>query len=531
MKKLKFGCRKLSVLVGSVVLAAVAILFARKIIEYASPPLTSRDCDFRFPNINRESADHTVVMSVRQAALSFEQLGGYVNDASCLNKTPVYGVVRVSKEQDVANALVFARTHRLKITAAGQQHSMGGQSFYRGGLVLDMKPFNRIALDRQNNVLHVEAGATWGQIQDYLDKQGLSVKAMQSYNVFTVGGALSVNAHGITRDPGAVASTVRSIRIMKSDGQIVTASATESPDLFKHVIGGYGLFGVILEADLDVVENQVYVSKTAYMDYKDFPAYYRDHVENNGDIGLFYARLSVAPGTYLKETVVHTYVKMAFHGSIPAMHSIKHPRIIRLVFDFSKTGSIGRWTRWFLEKHIGVDRDRCISRNQVMSKTDDCWVSRNQEMDNSTDYLHSRLEDIGILQEYFVPQDRMTEFVDGLRRIVVADGANLLNVTIRGVDKDSITALPYAKQDSFAFVLYFSQKPSVLDSRILEKATVDLISLAIELNGTFYLPYQLYYSPAQLRESYPEIDAFFAAKKKNDPVDLFDNTFYAKYSN
>ncbi len=45
---------------------------------------------------------------------------------------------------------------------------------------------------------------------DFLDEQGLSVKAMQSINIFTVGGTLSVNAHGIAHNPGPIASTVRS---------------------------------------------------------------------------------------------------------------------------------------------------------------------------------------------------------------------------------------------------------------------------------------------------------------------------------
>lgn len=126
---LKLGYRKLSVLVGSVVLAAVAILFARKIDEYASPPTKPRDCDFRYPDINRLSPAHVLVIPVQQAALPFEQFGGYVNDASCLNKTPIYGVVRIADLQDVRDALAFARKHGLKVTAAGQQHSMGGSPF------------------------------------------------------------------------------------------------------------------------------------------------------------------------------------------------------------------------------------------------------------------------------------------------------------------------------------------------------------------------------------------------------------------
>jgi len=51
------------------------------------------------------------------------------------------------------------------------------------------------------------------------------------------------------------------------------------------------------------------------------------------------------------------------------------------------------------------------------------------------------------LQEYFIPREKMAAFVDGMRAIVNDDLANLLNVTIRVVHRDTITALPYAKQD------------------------------------------------------------------------------------
>jgi FAD/FMN-containing dehydrogenase len=125
----------------------------------------------------------------------------------------------------------------------------------------------------------------------------------------------------------------------------------------------------------------------------------------------------------------------------------------------------------------------------------------------------------------------MAEFVDGLRKAVSENNTNLLNVTIRIVHKDVITALPYAKQDMFAFVLYLNQKLNEADSKRIEKTTSDLIDLALRLNGTFYLPYQLYYSKDQLRRAYPEIDDFFAQKKKYDPIGLFTNKFYEKYKN
>ena len=98
---------------------------------------------------------------------------------------------------------------------------------------------------------------------------------MQSINIFSVGGTLSINAHGIDPMPGPIAPTVRSLRVMLSDGSIVQASPTENAELFRHVLGGYGLFGVILDVDLDIVDNEMYSRKTLYMNYTDFPRYYR----------------------------------------------------------------------------------------------------------------------------------------------------------------------------------------------------------------------------------------------------------------
>ena len=183
-----------------------------------------------------------------------------------------------------------------------------------------------------------------------------------------------------------------------------------------------------------------------------------------------------------------------------------------------------------LEKYVENRVHSCVSRNEAMSQNEVCDVSRNQEMYDSMGYLKNTLADTDILQEYFIPPEKMTDFIDGLRTIVKKNRANLLNVTIRIVHKDTTTALPYAKDDRFAFVLYFNQKFNDKESEILRKTTVDLIDLATSVGGRYYLPYQLFYSKEQLKKAYPEIDDFFAVKKKIDSTGLFENTWYQKYS-
>jgi len=57
-----------------------------------------------------------------------------------------------------------------------------------------------------------------------------------------------------------------------------------------------------------------------------------------------------------------------------------------------------------------------------------------------------------------------------------------------------------------------------------------LIDLAARVGGTFFLPYQLHYSAAQLERAYPGVREFFATKRQLDPSGLLTNTFYETYA-
>ena len=273
----------------------------------------------------------------------------------------------------------------------------------------------------------------------------------------------------------------------------------------------------------------MYKREAVYMDYRDFPKYYRKNIENNEMVGLAFGRLSMAPRSYLRETAVHVYTKTKYNGETPALEPARYNALGRFIINFSKTGGTGRWLRWAVERHVEPHLHSCMSRNEAMSQEDGCLVARNQEMYDDMAYLKNRLRDTDILQEYFVPYHRMPEFVDGLREVVHRNQANLLNVTIRTVHKDTVTALPYAKEDMFGFVLYFNVGFNEHDNEILQKTTRELIDVAHQTGGTYYLPYQLFYSKEQLKAAYPEIEEFFATKKKYDAAELFTNKFYEKY--
>ncbi len=141
----------------------------------------------------------------------------------------------------------------------GTGHNLGGHAFVNGAMVLDMRQFNRVlSLDRERKRITVESGITWDKIQEAVSPAGLALKAMQSDNIFTVGGSLAANAHGRdTRFPTLVDS-VLGFRILLADGSVKSVSRSENSDLFRNAIGGYGLFGVMLEMDLELVDRIVF---------------------------------------------------------------------------------------------------------------------------------------------------------------------------------------------------------------------------------------------------------------------------------
>jgi FAD/FMN-containing dehydrogenase len=515
-------------LAAALVVLAVLLYPIRKVVQYAADPTGPKDCPPLDPEPN---AATTPIQIASGDTLPWAQRGGTLNDASCLNRTPIHGIVQVQTIEDVRRALQFASANGVKVVPAGVRHSMGGQAFGRGALVLDMRRLNRMTLDESQQVLRVESGATWHDIQTHLHPK-FAVKAMQSTDIFTVGGSISVNAHGMDHRAGSVGRTIRAMRVMLADGSVRTVSRSENADLFRVVVGGYGLFGVILDVDLEVTPNVVYQSGRRILDYAAFPEVFAREIQPDPGYGLLYGHLSTAPQSFLKEMILYTYQEVPAPGAtIAPLGEVSKIKLRRLVFNLSRQGPLAMRLKWFAEKHLEPRLESCtVSRNQALGEGEACLVSRNEPMHDSVPYLQNALPAYtDILHEYFVPRLHFVRFVDGLRDTLVAADANLLNASVRIVHREDM-ALSYAPADDMvAVVLYLSQPTTRTGNDEMARLTRKLIDLCAASGGRFFLPYQLHYTREQLERSYPEARAFFDDKRRIDPGELFVNTFYEKY--
>lgn len=457
--------------------------------------------------------------AIAQTQVPAVQKNDSVNDVSRLNPISVRQVYQVRTEDDVRAVLARAAREHLKVSIAGKRHSQGGQTAHPDGLVLDMTGFNQIlGLDKQTKIVTVQSGATWEQVQDYANPFGLAVEVQQASNIFTVGGSLSVNAHG--RDPrfGPIIQTVRSFHLMTADGSVVQASRPSNPELFSSVIGGYGLFGVIVDVDLQLTEDDVYEKKQISMSYDEYPAYFLKHVRRNPEIGLEYAWPSIRKSDFLRHFAVYTFTKTAKRPeNIFKLQQEKDVGLESAAFGISRHSEVGKDMRWFLQETIGdLASTRIISRNNAMRPPIKFLA-------------YDSPSDTDIVQEYFVPIGHFVEFMDHLREICLSHNLNLLSATIRYVPKDDESFLAYARQDSFAVVLYINQSLTADGRRNAEEWTRLIVQAALANEGTYYLPYQQYPSLEQLRQAYPMLDAFISRKRKYDPTELFSSSFFEKY--
>lgn len=447
----------------------------------------------------------------------------YLDDASRLNRTAVAEVVLVPHDPDLAirqlaSLLEKAKRDGLKVSIGGARHSMGGHTLYPGGIHLDMSGFDRMSFDPGKRLMTVGSGATWDEILPFLDKNGFSVEVMQSNNSFSVGGSISVNCHGWQQNHAPIASTVESFRLLKADGTVVRCARTENEELFSLVLGGYGLFGVILDVEMNVVPNRRYRREQLLLNTFDYPGVFDEKVEGSSEVQMAYGRLSVSPNNFLEEAILNVlYDDPAKGGKIPNLREPGMRKLRRSIFRNSVGSDFGKKFRWSAEKNLeSAITKKYVTRNQLLNEGVETFENRSTR---STDILH----------EYFVPRDRFCEFIEMVRRIVPYHEGNLLNVTVRDIYPDEDTFLKYADCRMFAFVMLFNQPFGPTHEAKMESLTREMIDAALDCGGRYYLPYRLHATPHQFQKAYPMAPQFFELKKKYDPDEIFQNQFYKRY--
>ena len=403
------------------------------------------------------------------------------------------------------------------VSIGGGRYSMGGQTATPDGVQIDMRDFRGVvSLDTAARIVTVRSGTRWRELQQVIDKAGLAVKIMQTYNTFTIGGALSVNAHGRYIGQGPLVRSVRGITLVLADGSVVAASPTKNPELFYGAIGGYGALGVIADVTLDLAENSRVRRDDEKMPVADYLAYFRAKVRD--DSSVVFHNADIYPPAYENVHVV-SYRKTDSAVTIPdrMLPQDQNSSTHRTVYSMITSLHSGKWMR----EHV---IDPLIFRGNPIT-----WRNYEASYDVSELEPKSREHDTYVLQEYFIPVDSLMVFIPRMRRVLATHDVNAVNVSIRHALPDPGTDLAWAPNEVFAFVLYYKQRTDPASRREVARWTRKLIDAAILSGGRYYLPYQPVATRDQFARAYPNSRKLFEVKRRVDPTGKFTNSLWDLY--
>jgi len=391
---------------------------------------------------------------------------------------------------------------------------MGGQSIPRDGTAITVTGAS-CEVDSTRMTFRASAGTTWRDVIATLDKAGFSPAVMQSNNDFGVGSTFCVNAHGWPVPYGPFGSTVRAISLMMADGSILRCAPEENSELFGLAMGGYGLFGVVLDVEAAIVPNVLLGPSFEQMPSRDF-AHHLLKVVDDEHVKMAYGRMSLDRRGFFGEALLCSFTPLPTPagGLPPAAGSGWLTALSRDIYRAQTRSEVAKRARWFLETKVGPVET--ATRNGLM----------NEPVANLADWDKSRTD---ILHEYFVAPERFPEFVRACQDIIPSSGLEFLNVTLRYLNADQQSVLAYARERRIAAVMSFSQSITPDGERKMLAMTEALIDRVINLGGSFYLPYRLHARHDQVRAAYPHFDQFVERKKHYDPGLRFRNLMWSTY--
>jgi glycolate oxidase len=187
-------------------------------------------------------------------------LDDYRKDMADYEAVPA-AVVRPGTEAEVVRILKVASRRRIPVVARGAGTSLTGAVVLEGGIVLDMKRFNRILkVDPVNWYVQVQAGVVLDDLNDALRPDGFFFPPDPASSfICTVGGAIAEGSGGMRCVRyGTMRDWVLALRVVLANGRMANfgeplAKNRVGYDLVHLMIGSEGTLGIVTEAHLKIL--------------------------------------------------------------------------------------------------------------------------------------------------------------------------------------------------------------------------------------------------------------------------------------
>ncbi len=464
--------------------------------------------------------------------LDVEQI---VNDVhSRLNATRVLEILRPERIDDVREAILRVKQkdpRRGGLAICGGRHAMGGQQFGSDCPLLDMTGMNRaIALDEERGLLTMEAGAMWPDVvratRDLArSEQRHAIRQKQTgADTLTLGGAVACNAHGRGLLMGPIGEDVESLTLVDADGNVVECSRDREAELFRLVIGGYGLFGVVVRVTLRLCPRLKLQRLVDIIDIDDaVNAVYR-RVADGCVYGDFQYAIDSRDDSFLRRGVMACYRPAPYDAAVDdETENLTREDWLQLLelAHRHKAAAFSKYAQHYLATHGRVYWSDTMQLSTYIPDYSEFLASRGLMGDGVQESL--------LIGEQYVPPGRIIEFLERSRAVLRETGVEDIYGTIRAIRRDETSFLPWARED-FACVIFNLRTPHTSTGiERTDETFRKLTDASLDLGGGFYLTYHRAATAEQVNRAYPQFREFLAKKEQYDPSGVFQSDWYRHY--
>lgn len=450
-----------------------------------------------------------------------------LNDAHArISATTVAAVARPRTAEEAADLVRRAADEGGRISVSGARHAMGRQAFATDSLHIDTRGLAGVdRIDHHTGLTTIGAGSTWTRlIPELLGRQiierpdreprfGIRQKQTGAKDL-SIGGAVAANIHGRGLAMAPFVDDIESIELITPGGELVSASRTERTDLFAHAVGGYGLFGLVTSATIRLSRRQK-VRRIVDAASRDEVI---DRLHERRDSGCVYGDFQFAidhtSDSFLRDGILVCYEPVADDTPIPqGQRYFSEPVWLELVRKARADKNLA------FEDYLAYYRS---THGQVYhSDTHQLSTYVPGYHDAINEALPPELRGTEVISELYVPRPELTTFLEQAAEVLREAHASVTYGTLRLIEPDTTTALPWARQPWACVIFNLLTNPA--DTRPVADANRGLIDLALDLGGTYYLTYHRFATAAQLERGHPGIRGFLDARDRHDPDHVFDS--------
>lgn len=164
-------------------------------------------------------------------------------------------VIKPVFRSQILQAFDQARSLSDTVLPVGLARSYGISGLNSSQTLVDMTAVNRFqSFDPETGILKVDAGVNLWDVLAFAVPRGFFLPTTPGTRFVTVGGAIANDVHGKNHHSAATfGAHIQRVGLLRSDRGYIEASPDQNSDLFDATIGGLGLTGIVLWAEIKLV--------------------------------------------------------------------------------------------------------------------------------------------------------------------------------------------------------------------------------------------------------------------------------------